>query len=117
MRKRNDKETAEKSTPQVNNTNKINPKSLLHKEMIFKYAVVLPTYCLSHIISHRIVPDKTLCVSNSTGLRGSSNRTLKIFLVSLSITNNNNNANAVGKAVNAIIKVIHLLKEMTTRVK
>ena len=43
MRQQNDKETAEKSTPQVNNDNPINPKPLLQKKMLFKDKVVLPS--------------------------------------------------------------------------
>ena len=43
MRQKIDKETSEKYTPQVNIANQTNTKSLQHKKIIFKDAVVLRT--------------------------------------------------------------------------
>ena len=65
MRQQNDKGTAEQSTPKVNNTNQINPKSLLHKNMIFKDALLLPPHSLFRIPSYRIVLDSISIGYNS----------------------------------------------------
>ena len=61
------------------------------------------------ILSHLIAPDSTSNVSNNTGRQGTSNHTLKICLVNLSIEKNDNNAITVGKAANALMKVIHVI--------
>ena len=74
--------------------------------MVFKDAVSLPPHSSFHILSHRIAPYSTSSGSNSTVQQGTSNCTLKIVLVTLSITKNNSHAITVGKAVNVLIKVI-----------
>ena len=58
------------------------------------------------ILSHLIAPDSTSNVSNNTGRQGTSNHTLKICLVNLSIEKNDNNEITVGKAVSVLMKVI-----------
>ena len=68
------------------------------------------------MLSHRIAPDITSNGSNSTGQQGTSNRTYKKCLVTLSIANNNN-AIVVGKAVNALMKVIHGIEGDSNNVK
>ena len=105
----NDKYPAEQSTPQVNNTNPIKPKSLLHKKMLFTDAVILLPHIYFHIISHHIALDITLNGYDSTSRCGTSNHTIKICLVNLSIENNDNNSIAVGKEVNALMLVIHAM--------
>ena len=117
MIQRNYKDKAEKFTPQVNNAKSTKTKSKLHKKMLFKDAVSLPTHGFTRILSHHIVPDSTSNSSISTGRKGTSKRTLKIFLVTLSIAKNTNNTIAVGKAVNALIKVIHRIEGDTNKVK
>ena len=77
MRQKNDKDTDEQSNPQVNNANPINPKSLRHKNMVFKDAVVLLTHMSFRVLLHHIVPDSILNVYNSTGQQRTSNCTLK----------------------------------------
>ena len=54
IRQRNDKDKAEKYTPQVNNTKPTKTKSIFHKTMMFKDALVLPTHSLFRILSHGI---------------------------------------------------------------
>ena len=51
------------------------------------------------------------------GRRGTSNCTLKIFLVTLYISKNKNNAIVVGNAVNALTKLIHGIKGDVNKVK
>ena len=75
----------------------------------------LPTFF--HILSHQIAPDSTLIVSNSTGQQGTSNRTLKICLFTVFIVKNDNNATTVGKAVNALMKLIHVIEVYANKVK
>ena len=102
-----DRDTTKQPTPQVNNAKSTKAKSTLRKKIIFKDAVALPPHSLFRVPSHQIAPDITSNDSNSTGRQGNSNRTIKIFLVTPSIANNNNNAREVGKEVNAMMKVIH----------
>ena len=99
--------TSGKSTLQVNNTKLTKKNSTLHKKIVLKDAVALPPHSLLRILSHRIVPAATLNEFNINGLKGTSNRTLKIFLVILSIANNDSNAIAIIEAVNALMKLIH----------
>ena len=66
MRQRNNEETAEQSTPKVKNTKPTKTKSILHNNMLFRDAVVLPL-SLFRILYHRIAPDRTSNGSNSTG--------------------------------------------------
>ena len=75
--------------------------------MLFKDAVPLPPHSQFLILPHRIAPDSTSNGSNGTSQQGTGNRTFKQCIVTLSIVNNNNNAIVVGKAVNALMKVIH----------
>ena len=51
-RHRNNKDTAEQSTSQVNNAKPTKTKSTLHKKMLFKDKVSLPTHSFLHILSH-----------------------------------------------------------------
>ena len=67
MRQKIDKETSEKYTPQVNIANQTNTKSLQHKTIIFKDAVVLPYHTLFSILLHCIDPDSVSNGSDSTG--------------------------------------------------
>ena len=108
MRQRNDNETAEQFTPQVNNAKITKTKSLIHKEMLFKDALVIPPHSLFRILSHSITPDSTWNRSNITGRQGTSNLTLKICLVALSSVDIDNKAIAVGKAVTEPMKLIHV---------
>ena len=107
MRQITDRDTAKQSDRQVNNAKSTKKKLTLHKKMLFKDAVALLPHSSFHILSYRIVPGSTSNVSNSTGRQGTSNRTLKICLVTLSISKNYNNAIPVGKAVNPLMEVIH----------
>ena len=79
-----------KSTPQVNNTKPTKTKSTLHKEMLFKDTVALPPHSSFYILSHPISPDSTSDGCNITSQQGTSNRTFKICLVTLSIAKNGN---------------------------
>ena len=117
MIQRNDKNTAEQSTSQVNNYKPTKTKSTLHKKILFKYTVALPSLIFLRILSHQILPNSTSNRSNSTGRQGTSNRTFKIFLVALSIAKNNNNTIKVGKAVNAMMKLIHGIEGYFNKVK
>ena len=92
-------------------------KSILHKEMIFKDAVALLPHSLFHILSHQIILDSTLNGSKSTGWQGTSNLTLKISLVTLSIANNYNNTIGVGKAINVLMEVIYGIEGYSNKVK
>ena len=85
--------------------------------MLFKYTVALPPQSLFCVLSHRIAPNITLNGSNSTGLQGASNLTFKICLVTLSINNNGNNTIAVGRSVNALMKLIHHIEGDANKVK
>ena len=85
--------------------------------MVFKDAVALPYHSSFHILSHLIAHCSISNGSNSTGRQGTSNRTLKRCFFTLSIANNYNNKIAVGKAVNALIKVIHCIEVDTDKVK
>ena len=78
--------------------------------MLFKDAVALLPYSSFHILSHRIVHDSTSNGSNSTGRQGNSNRTLKRFHFTLSMVKSDNNAIAVVKAVNALMKAINVIE-------
>ena len=117
MRQRNDKDTSKQSTPKVNKDNLTKKKSILQKKMLFKYTVVLPPYSSFSILSYRITPDSTLNGYNSTGWQGTSNCTLKRCRVTLSIANNDNNAIVMGKAVNALMKVIYVIEGDTKKFK
>ena len=117
MRHRNDKYIAEQSTPQVNNAKLTKTNSTLYKKILFKDAVALWPHSLFRILSHRIATDSTSNGSNSTSRKCNSNRTFKRFLITLSITKNNNNTITVGKAVNALMKVIHGIEGYANKVK
>ena len=117
MRYTNDKDTYETLIPQVNNAKLTKTKSTLHNKIIFKDELTLPPHSSFHILSHRIEPDRTLNGSNITGRQGTSNRNLKICLVNTSITNNNNNAITVVKAINGLMKVINCIKVDSNKVK
>ena len=111
-RYRNNKDTAEQSTPKFNNAKLTN-----YKKMIFKFAVAVPANSLLCILSHRIAPESTLNSSNISGQKGTSNRAFKICLVTLSIVKNNNKSITVGKAVNALMKSIHVIEGDANKVK
>ena len=117
IRQRNDKDAIEQSTPPFNNSKLTKTKSTLDKKMLFKDAVLLAPHSLFQILSHRIAPDRTSNGSNITGRQGNSNHTLKIFLVALSIANKYNKAIPVGKAVNALMKLIHGIEVDSNKVK
>ena len=85
--------------------------------MLFKDAVSLPPHSSFRILSHQIAPDSTSNGSNSTGRQGTSNPTLKRFLFTLSTENDDSNAIAVGKAVNARMKVIYGISGDANKVK
>ena len=107
MKQINDKYIAEKFTPQVNNAKPTNKKSTQQKILQFKDAVALPQHSLICILSKISTPNNSPNCSNSNSLQGTSNRTFKICLVTLSIPKNNNNAIAVVTAVNVLMKVIN----------
>ena len=88
MIQRIDIDTSKKPTPQFNKAKSIKTKSTTHNKMLFKDAVALPPHIFFHILSYQITPDSTSNGFNSTGEQGTSNLTLKIFLVTISITNN-----------------------------
>ena len=67
MRQKTDKEISEKYTSQVNIANQTDIKSLQHKKIIFKDAVVLPYHTLFIILTHCIDPDSVSNGSDSTG--------------------------------------------------
>ena len=75
--------------------------------MLFDYALVLPFHISFRILSHHIVLNRTLNGSNSKGIQDTIKCTLKRFFVNLYISNNDNNAIAVGKVFNALMKVIN----------
>ena len=112
-----DIDTAKQSTPKFNNAKYTKTKLTLNKKMLFKYSVALLPHSSFRILLHQITPDSTSDGSNSTVLQGTSNRTLKICLVTLSIANNDNNATTVGKAVNAPMKGIHGIEGDYNKVK
>ena len=85
--------------------------------MLVKDVVVLLPHSSFWILSHRILPDSTSNGSDSMGRCGTSNRTIKICLVTLSIAKNNINAITVGKEFNALIKVIHSIEVDANKVK
>ena len=85
--------------------------------MIFKYAVGVPPHSSFHILSQLILPNSTLNVSTSTDQQGTSIRTLNIYLVTISIGNNNSNSNTLGKAVNDQKKIIHDIEGDANKVK
>ena len=62
-----DRYTTEQSTPQFNNTKSTKTKSTLHKKMLFKDAVVIPTHSSFRILSQQIATDSNSDGSNSTG--------------------------------------------------
>ena len=117
IRQRNDKDASEKSNPPFNNSKSTKTKSTLDKKMLFKDAVLLAPHSLFQILSHHMAPDRTSNGSNITGRQGNSNHTLKIFLVALYIANKYNKAIAVGKAVNALMKLIHGIEVDSNKVK
>ena len=117
MRQRNDKDTAKQFTLEVNTKNPTKTKSTLHKTMIFKYTLALPSHSLFRILSRLNAPDSTLKGSNSTIRQGTSNCTYKRCLDTLSMSKNNNNAIAVGKAVNALMEVMHGIEGDANKVK
>ena len=85
--------------------------------MLFKYAVALPPHIPVHTLSLHIEPDCTSNGSNSTYQQGTSNRNFKICHVALSITKNYYNKITLGKAVNALMKVIHVIEVDSKKVK
>ena len=84
--------------------------------MLFKDSVVIPPNIWFLVISHNAL-DNALNGSYSTGRRGTATLNLKQCLVTLSIANNDNNAIAVGKAFNTLIKVIHEIEGDSNKVK
>ena len=100
IRQRIDRDTVEQSTPQANNAKFTKKKLTLHKKIFFKYAVALLPHSSFRILSHQIAPESTSDDSSITGRQCTSKRTLKIFLVTLSIANSDNSTITVGKAVN-----------------
>ena len=82
-------------------------KSTLHKKIIFNDSVALQPHSSFCVLSNQIKYGSTSDGSNITVQKGTSNRTLKICLVTLSIEKNENNLITVGKAVNALMKLIH----------
>ena len=84
---------------------------------MFKDAVALLPHSSFRILSHQIEPDSTPNASNSTVQQATSNRTFKICLVTLSINNNGNNTIAVGRSVNALMKLIHHIEGDANKVK
>ena len=117
MRQRNDKDIAEQYTPQAKNDKPTKTNSTLHKKMLFIDAVEFPPLSLFRILSYHIATNSTLNGSNSTGPQVNSNRTFKICLVTLSITKKDNNTIAVGKVVNAMMKIINDTEGDSNRVK
>ena len=117
MRQIIDIDTAKKSTPQVNNAKSTNTKLKLRNKMLFKDAVALPTHSTFFILSHQVSPDSTLKGYNSTGQQVNSNHTLKICLVTIYIAKNDNNGIEVGKAGNALMKVLHDIGGDANKVK
>ena len=85
--------------------------------MLSKDAVALPTHSLFRILSHRIATDSIPNGFNSNGRQGTSNLTLKRCLVTLFIGNNDNNKITFGKAVNAMLKLIHGIEVDANKVK
>ena len=63
----NNKDTDEKSTPQVNNVKPTKTNSTLHNRILFKDSVALLLHSLFRVLSHRITPSSTLKDYNSTG--------------------------------------------------
>ena len=112
-----DRDTAEQSTPQVNNATSTKTHSTLHRKIIFKYAVALLSHSPLCILSHLITPDSTSNGSNSTGQQGTSSCNLKRFLVTLSIAKNNKNLIAFFNVVYALMKVIHGIEGDANKVK
>ena len=78
--------------------------------MLFKDAVTLPPHSLFSIPPHKIAPDGTSNGYNITGRQGTSNLTLKICCVTLYIAKKDNNKIEVGKTVNALMKIIHVIE-------
>ena len=113
----NNEDTAEQSTPQVNNNKPTKTNSTLNNIVPFKYTVAFLTHSSFRILSRRIAPDSTPNVSNSTSRQGNINRTFKIFLVTLSTVRKVKNSIAVSKAVKRIIKVIHGIEGDAQKVK
>ena len=112
-----DRDIAEQSTPQFNNSQSAKTKSTLHKKIIFQDAVAPPPHISFRILSHQIAPDSTSNGCNSTGRQVTSNRKLKRCLVTLSSEKNYSNAIEVGRAANALIQVIHGIKVDANKVK
>ena len=112
-----DRDKSKQSTPQVNDAKLTKTKLTLHHKMLFTDEVALPPHSLFCILSHQIAHDSILNGSNSTGRQGTSNRTLKILLVTLYIAKNNNNPITVGKAVTVLMKVIHGIEGYSNKVK
>ena len=117
MLQRIDRDASKQFTPQVNNAKLTKTNLTLHKNVLFKYTVTLTPHSLFCILSHLITPYSASNGSNSTGQQGTINRTLKRFLITISITKNDNTAIAVGKAVNMWMKVIHGIEVDANKVK
>ena len=75
IRQKNDKDTAEKSTPQVNNAKRNKAKLTLHNKIPFKDAVGFLPHSSFRILSHKIEPDSTSNKYNSTVQQQSSRKT------------------------------------------
>ena len=85
--------------------------------MFFKYALALPPHSSFRILSHRIAPNSTLNGCDNNGQQGTSNLTIKICLVNLYISRNDNNVITVGKAYNEPMKVINGIEGNANKVK
>ena len=85
LRQRIDRYTAEQSTPQVNNEKSTKETSTLHKKMLVKDAVALLPQSYFRFLSQQISPGINSKGSNSSSKQGTSNHTLTICLVTLSI--------------------------------
>ena len=66
MRQIIDKDTAEQSTPQVNNAKSTKTKLTLNKKILFKDLVSLLPHSSFHILSHQIAPESMSNGFNST---------------------------------------------------
>ena len=84
---------------------------------MFKDAVAFPPHSLFRISSNHITPNSTSNGYNITIQQGTSNRNFKICLVTLSIAKNDNSTITVGKAINALMKVIHGIEGYPNKVK
>ena len=117
MRQRNYKDTYEQSTPQINNSKPTKTNSTPHKKIIFKDVVDLLPHSSFRILSHQISFDSTSNGYNSTIRQGTNNRTLIRCRVNLYILKKNNNAIAVVKAFNTLVKLIHDIEGDVNKIK